>query len=327
MKMLSKKEALRLVGYDNGDVFTCTIDEMISDYYSVYLCTGMNKPKISKQLRKLGIPVIQEELQAVGECIKYLENMHFIALADPPEFFGQNEWALDGSCNRIDSPHGLNTSGLMRYLGARYCYIWDESGEPLARFYYFEHPEFGYYVSDAYTVDEHGLYLLPQFVLCALGDLGARIGDFKAVNALPICNSNGIWTNMASSRCSQFSTEYIPDVSAWEDYDGYVYVRSLDEYCRAGFCQWSDYLDDYLLENEAVWSSYADDWLLEADTVYSHYENDWLLEDTVEWSERLDSYINAETAVYSHAVQGYLPEYEAVWSEEFEDWLPSDYED
>lgn len=45
MKMLTENEMEALEGYDNGDVFTCTLDEMLSGYYSVYLCTGMNKPK------------------------------------------------------------------------------------------------------------------------------------------------------------------------------------------------------------------------------------------------------------------------------------------
>lgn len=173
-----------------------------------------------------------------------------------PTYSEQDNWAFDGSCN-CQGNVGEFTSEILNTLEeSRYCYIYDDIEEPIARFYYLE--KNGVYgLADLYSEKGHGYYLAPQILLCCAFNI--KLSEFKLFEGQLIRwnNSKGFWSNLASSQYKQYTSgEFTPltlDSSKVDEVylkNGCVYSRLLDRYITDGELEDSDYVycsnvDDY----------------------------------------------------------------------------------
>ena len=111
--------------------FVKTYQEMVETYYSPFSFEiGENAPKLTKQLTKQGKAFTVEEVQAFQELLtavynKEKESQFTIKFSDEqPDWFEQDSWAFDGSCNSQGNA-GEYTSEILNTLEeSRYCYIY-----------------------------------------------------------------------------------------------------------------------------------------------------------------------------------------------------------
>lgn len=163
---------------------TFSINELLNRYFGTdTIDLGENKPKLSKQLKKLNITVSDLEIKFWGEAVTELIGLYTDAdyfntyegnpydyefgvkfSAELPTYDEQDEWAFDGSCNNTDGCGNITSTTMATYEGSRYCYIYNTDGEPTGRFYYFSQVK-GFCVADWYRVSNHGEYSAP-LALC-----------------------------------------------------------------------------------------------------------------------------------------------------------------
>lgn len=252
---------------------------------------GENAPKLAKQLEKQGIKHTPGELQAFGDLKKYLwetdlsEDIDFIFHENLPEYDEQDEWAFAGSCH-CEGGEGQYTSEILQTLDeARYCYIWNEAGEPIGRFYYLEAGQ-DLAVADLYCEEGHGIYTVPKLLLAIA--YGRKYADFvKVDNQLvvsPHGNNHGYWSNLSTSQYSHYSTN--PE---WEP----IHILESD-------------FKGILAENGLEWSENCQTFVDGYDSEYIYCENigDYENYDCVGCCGQCGEYFS-ENGNYIDATQGY----------------------
>lgn len=228
--------------------FTKSYKELVGSYFKLTnYQIGENAPKLTKQLTKAGIEFTVEEVQAFQELLLAVfdnekeEIFTFNFSYNLPDYDNQDSWAFDGSCNSQGNV-GEFTSEILNTLDeARYCYIYDDMDEPVARFYYLEKNGV-YALADLYSDKGHGYYLAPQILLCCAFDL--KLEEFEPFSGVLLArdNASGFWSNLASSQYKHFTNGDFPTLSFDDSKVNWVYEKN--------DCVYSSLLERYITESE-----------------------------------------------------------------------------
>lgn len=257
-----------------------TYKELVQDYFKLASYqTGENTPKLTKQLTKAGIEFTVEEIQAFQELLLAVFDNEKGAIFTfnfsniLPDYDSQDNWAFDGSCNSQGNVGEFTSEILDTLEESRYCYIYDDIDEPVARFYYLEKNGV-YALADLYSEKGHGYYLAPQILLCCAFEL--KLEQFKLFSGVLInrANAQGFWSNLASSQYKHFTSGDFPTLS-------FNKIKVNEVYCKNG-CTYSNILDRYITESE------IDD----GDYIYCENVGDWDDRDNIFYCEGCGEYIS-----------------------------------
>ena len=270
---------------------TFTINGLLNRYFGTdSIELGENKPKLSKQLKKLNITVSDLETKFWGEAVTELIGLYTDAdyfnnyggnpydyefgvkfSAELPTYDEQDEWAFDGSCNNTDGCGNITSTALATYEGSRYCYIYSADGEPTGRFYYFSQPS-GFCVADWYRVGNHGEYNAPLALLLVHYNTKWETIEYTTEEVGNLVNTSGFWSNFASGSVRKY---YSPDfnfgaIKFKELYElnleeeGLIYIES-DGWVDEDQVVYSDEYDEYINRDDAVYAENIDSWVYEDD--------------------------------------------------------------
>ena len=199
-----------------------------------------------------------------------------------PDYEEQDNWAFDGSCNSQGAVGEFTSEILNTLEESRYCYIYDDMDNPIARFYYlYKNGVYG--LADLYSNKGHGFYLAPQILLCVAFNL--KLEQFKLFSGVLLDrnNTSGFWSNLASSQYKHFTNGDFPTLSFDEYKVNLVYDKN--------DCIYSNILDRYITESE----------IEDGDYVYCSNVNDWddrdgaiYCEGCGEWFSTSGHYVEAE---------------------------------
>lgn len=268
---------------------TLTINGLLNHYFNTdSIELGENKPKLSKQLKKLKIEISDLEIKFWGEAVTELIGLYCDAdylndyegnpydyefgvkfSAELPTYDEQDEWAFDGSCNNTGGCGNVTSTALATYEGSRYCYIYNTDGEPTGRFYYFRQPS-SFCVVDWYRVGNHGEYNAPLALLLVHYEVKWETIEYTTEEVGNLVNTDGFWSNFACARVRKY---YSPDFDF-----GAVKFKELYE---------------LNLEEEGL--------------IYIENEG-WLDEDEVVYSDEYGEYINLDDAVYAENIDSWVKE-------------------
>lgn len=271
---------------------TFSINELLNRYFNTdAIDLGENKPKLSKQLKKLKIEVSDLEIKFWGEAVTELIGLYTDAdylndyegnpydyefkvkfSAELPDYEEQNEWAFDGSCNNTEGCGHVTSTALATYEGSRYCYIYNEDDEPTARFYYFSQPS-GFCVSDWYRVGNHGEYNAPLALLLVHYGVKWETIEYTTEEVGNLYNEEGFWSNFA---CGSVRKYYSPefDFGAVEFKDlnalnlgekGLIYLENEGWVDEDGVVYSNEY-EEHILRDSAVYAENIDSWVYEDDS-------------------------------------------------------------
>lgn len=222
--------------------------ELAEDYFGFEdFKVGENAPKLSKQLSKLNIKYTQGELQAFQELLTAVFSNEkamvysFEFSSNLPGYNNQDSWAFGGSCNSQGDVGEFTSEILDTLEESRYCYIYDDMDEPVARFYYLEKNGV-YALADLYSDKGHGYYLAPQILLCVA--FGIKLEQFKLFSGVLINrdNTKGFWSNLASPQYKHFTNGEFPTL--------YFDEYKVNEVYYNNDCVYSSLLERYITESE-----------------------------------------------------------------------------
>ena len=268
-----------------------SINGLLNTYFSTdKIDLGENKPKLSKQLKKLKIEISDLELKFWGEAVAEMTGLFVDAdylnnydgnpydyefpikfSAELPTYDEQNEWAFDGSCNNTEGCGNITSTALASYEGSRYCYIYNADEEPTARFYYFSQPT-GFCVADWYRVSNHGEYNAPLALLLVHYGVKWETIEYTTEEVGNLVNTDGFWSNLA---CSSVRKYYIPEFDfgavKFKDLyelnleeEGLIYIEN-EGWMDKDEAVYSDEYDEYILKDNAVYAENIDSWVYEED--------------------------------------------------------------
>lgn len=267
---------------------TFTINELLNTYFGTEkIELGENKPKLANQLRKLKIEVSDLELKFWGEAVteliglftdadylnNYNENPYDYEFgvkfsAELPDYEEQDEWAFDGSCNSKGCCGEVTSTALATYEGSRYCYIYNNDGEPTGRFYYFSQPT-GFCVADWYRVSNHGEYSAPLALLLVHYGVKWETIEYTTEEVGNLYNEEGFWSNLACDRVRKY---YSPNFDF-------------------GAVQFSE-LSCLNLEEEGLIYLENEGWVSEDDVVFSDEYAEYIKQDNAVYAENIDSWVH-----------------------------------
>lgn len=270
---------------------TFTINGLLNTYFGTdKIELGENKPKLSKQLKKLKIEVSDLEIKFWGEAVTELIGLYTDAdyfnnyegnpydyeflikfSAELPDYEEQDDWAFDGSCNCKGGCGEITSTALATYEGSRYCYIYNKYGEPTGRFYYFSQPT-GFCVADWYRVGNHGEYSAPLALL--LVHYGVKWETIRGAKTEVgnLYNSNGFWSNFTCDRVMKyFSPDFAFDAVQFKDLnelnleeEGLIYIEN-EGWVEEDTVVYSDEYGEHILRDDAVYADNIDSWVYEED--------------------------------------------------------------
>ena len=271
---------------------TFTINGLLNTYFGTdSIELGENKPKLSKQLKKLKIEVSDLEIKFWGEAVTELIGLYTDAdyfnnydgnpydyefgvkfSAELPTYDEQDEWAFDGSCNNTDGCGNITSTALATYEGSRYCYIYNEDGEPTGRFYYFSQPS-GFCVADWYRVGNHGEYSAPLALLLAHYGVKWETIEYTTEEVGNLVNTDGFWSNFACDRVRKYySPEFDFGAVEFKDLnelnleeEGLIYIEN-EGWVSEDEVVFSDEYEEYISRDDAVYAENTDSWVLEDDS-------------------------------------------------------------
>lgn len=267
---------------------TFSINGLLNSYFNTdKIELGENKPKLSKQLKKLKIEISDLETKFWGEAVSefvglaqdadvyssteiYDYQFQIDFSANLPTFYEQDDWAFDGSCNNTEDCGCVTSEALATYEHSRYCYIKDAEDTPIGRFYYFSQPE-GFCVADWYRLSEHGEYCAPlALLLVKYGYKWEEIeSTFQEVGDL--LNENGFWSNFASGSVRKhYSPDFNFDIVTFKDLE----YLNLGKYGLI----WSD-SQGWMSEDEVVYSDEYGEYIDSDRAVYTDNIDSWVYED------------------------------------------------
>ena len=269
---------------------TFTINGLLNAYFGTdAIELGENKPKLSKQLKKLKIEVSDLEIKFWGEAVTELIGLYTDAdylnlyegnpydyefgvkfSAELPAYDEQDEWAFDGSCNTTEGCGHVTSTALATYEGSRYCYIYNTDDEPTGRFYYFSQPT-GFCVADWYRVGNHGEYSAPLALLLVHYNTKWETIEYTTEEVGDLENTNGFWSNLA---CGSVRKYYSPEFDF-----GAVEFKDLDELNLGKYGLIYTKSGGWLDEDEVVYSDEYDEYINRDDAVYAENIDSWVYED------------------------------------------------
>lgn len=271
---------------------TFTINGLLNTYFGTETIElGENKPKLSKQLKKLKIEVSDLEIKFWGEAVTELIGLYCDAdyfnlyegnpydyefgvkfSAELPTYNEQDEWAFDGSCNNTDGCGNITSTAMATYEGSRYCYIYSADGEPTARFYYFSQPS-GFCVADWYRVGNHGEYNAPLALLLVHYGVKWETIEYTTEGVGNLVNTEGFWSNFACDRVRKYySPEFDFGVVVFKDLnelnleeEGLIYLEN-EGWLDGDEVVYSDEYEEYICRDSAVYAVNIDSWVYEDDS-------------------------------------------------------------
>lgn len=269
---------------------TFTINGLLNSYFNTdAIELGENKPKLSKQLKKLKIEVSDLEIKFWGEAVTeliglftdadYLNNYEGNPYdyefgvkfsAELPTYDEQDEWAFDGSCNNTGSCGNVTSTALATYGGSRYCYIYNTDGEPTGRFYYFSQPT-GFCVADWYRVGNHGEYSAPLALLLTHYRVKWETIEYTTEGVGNLENTDGFWSNFA---CNCVRKYYSPDFDF-----GAVEFKDLNELNLGEQGLTYTESDGWVYEDEVIYSDEYEGYISRDRAVYAENIGSWVYED------------------------------------------------
>lgn len=284
---------------------TFTINELLNRYFNTdAIELGENKPKLSKQLKKLNITVSDLEIKFWGEAVTELIGLYTDAdyfntyegnpydyefgvkfSAELPTYDEQDDWAFDGSCNNTDGCGNITSTAMATYEGSRYCYIYSADNEPTARFYYFSQPS-GFCVADWYRVGNHGEYSAPLALLLVHYGVKWETIEYTTEEVGNLVNTDGFWSNFA---CSSVRKYYSPDFDF-----GAVEFKELEELNLGVEGLIYLYNEGWVSEDDVVFSDEYEEYIPRDNAVYCENIDSWVYED----DSQLDSCANCGNPVH-----------------------------
>jgi len=271
---------------------TFTINGLLNRYFNTdSIELGENKPKLSKQLKKLKIEVSDLEIKFWGEAVTELIGLYTDAdylnnyegnpydyefsvkfSAELPTYDEQDDWAFDGSCNNTDGCGNITSTALASYEGSRYCYIYNADNEPTARFYYFSQP-LGFCVADWYRVSNHGEYNAPLALLLVHYGVKWETIEYTTEEVGNLYNTDGFWSNFACDRVRKYySPDFDFEAVQFKDLHelnlgegGLIYIEN-EGWVDEDEVVYSDEYEEYINRDDAVYAENIDSWVLEDDS-------------------------------------------------------------
>lgn len=270
---------------------TFSINELLNRYFNTdSIELGENKPKLSKQLKKLKIEVSDLEIKFWGEAVTELIGLYTDAdyfnthegnpydyefgvkfSAELPNYEEQDEWAFNGSCNNTNGCGNITSTALATYEGSRYCYIYNTDGEPTGRFYYFSQPS-DFCVADWYRVSNHGEYSAPLALLLVHYGVKWEAIEYTTEEVGNLVNCEGFWSNFACDSVRKYYSpefdfgalefKYLCELNL-EEY-GLVYTES-DGWVDKDEVIYSDEYEEYIIRDRAVYAENIGSWVYEDD--------------------------------------------------------------
>ena len=276
-----------------------SINGLLNKYFNTdKIELGENKPKLSKQLKKLKIEISDLELKFWGEAVTELIGLYCDAdylnnydgnpydyefpikfSAELPDYDEQDDWAFDGSCNSKGGCGEVTSTALATYEGSRYCYIYNKYEEPTGRFYYFSQPK-GFCVADWYRVGNHGEYSAPLALLLVHYGVKWETIEYTTEEVGDLYNEEGFWSNFA---CGSVRKYYSPDFDF-------------------GAVQFSG-LSCLNLEDEGLIYIENEGWLDEDEAVYSDEYGEYIRRDAAVYAENIDSWVYEEDSNLDECAQ------------------------
>lgn len=267
-----------------------SINGLLNKYFNTdKIELGENKPKLSKQLKKLKIEISDLETKFWGEAVVELIGLFTDAdysniyegnpydyefkvkfSAELPAYDEQDDWAFDGSCNNTDGCGNITSTALATYEGSRYCRIYSADGEPTGRFYYFSQPS-GFCVADWYRVGNHGEYSAPLALLLTHYGVKWETIEYITEEVGNLANCGGFWSNFACDRVRKY---YSPDFDF-----GAVEFKDLNELNLKEQGLIYTESDGWIDEDEATYSEEYEEYIDQDRAVYAENINSWVYED------------------------------------------------
>lgn len=147
-----RTHVLKVPNYGNT-ILEVNMQNVLRKYYSndnIVIDHGKQAPKLSKQLKKVGVTATNEELIAFNElkqwlgCVAEVSRPDEVILLDMGDFTIPNNvdnWAFQDSCNTSGSCAGNGTSLILKAMGYKYLKLYHynldtEEANPLARAYF-----------------------------------------------------------------------------------------------------------------------------------------------------------------------------------------------
>lgn len=226
----------------NPNLKKFTYKSMVKDYFGLDLKEGDNAPKLAKQLKKAGISYTDEEIRHFGEVQKWWNNWYnandystikennfrcrdlWIDTKDFEIPLIVDDWAFNGSCNKVNSSAGADTHLILKHLGFNFLKGYSTYAvnggyylKPSMRTYYYKYGNdlghAGTY-ADFEGTRAKACYEFTTVLLCIM--FGKKVNDFSQVGGMPIpcdtVNKEGIdgyfsfWANQAENDYSKFGT-------------------------------------------------------------------------------------------------------------------------
>lgn len=268
-----------------------SINGLLNKYFNTEkIELAENKPKLSKQLKKLKIEVSDLEIKFWGEAVTEMIGLYTDAdylntyegnpydyefpvkfSAELPDYNEQDEWAFDGSCNNTDGCGNITSTALATYEGSRYCYIYNKYGEPTGRFYYFSQPS-GFCVADWYRVGNHGEYSAPLALLLTHYGVKWETIEYTTEEVGNLVNCDGFWSNFACGSVRKYYSHNF-DFGAVKfkelyeinlEEEGLIYIEN-EGWLNEDEVVYSEEYGKYINQNDAVYCENIDSWVYEED--------------------------------------------------------------
>lgn len=250
-----RTNVLKAPNYGNT-ILEVNMQNVLRKYYnndSIVIEHGAQAPKLSKQLKKVGVTATNEELIAFNEfkqwlgCVADVSSPNEVILLDMGDFTIPNNvdnWAFQDSCNQSGSCAGNGTALVLKAMGYKYlklyrCDLDTEESNPLARAYfkakYGELAHAGMYSQGRNHVNRIG-YTAYEFTSLLLATVFKRkLKHFKRISGQTIESG------------SEFEDAYNEDINYWSNMSGANDYRTLGTASILegdSYSKWADEIHD-----------------------------------------------------------------------------------
>lgn len=250
-----RTNVLKAPNYGNT-ILEVNMQNVLRKYYnndSIVIEHGAQAPKLSKQLKKVGVTATNKELIAFNEfkqwlgCVADVSSPNEVILLDMGDFTIPNNvdnWAFQDSCNQSGSCAGNGTALVLKAMGYKYlklyrCDLDTEESNPLARAYfkakYGELAHAGMYSQGRNHVNRIG-YTAYEFTSLLLATVFKRkLKHFKRILGQTIESG------------SEFEDAYNEDINYWSNMSGANDYRTLGTASileEDSYSKWADEIHD-----------------------------------------------------------------------------------
>lgn len=250
-----RTDVLKAPNYGNT-ILEVNMQNVLRKYYSndtIVIEHGAQAPKLSKQLKKVGVTATNEELIAFNEfkqwlgCVAKVSRPDEVILLDMGDFTIPNNvdnWAFQDSCNQSGSCAGNGTALILKAMGYKYMKLYrydliSDEATPLARAYfkakYGELAHAGMYSEGRNHINRIG-YTAYDFTSLLLATVFKRkLKHFKKILGQTIESG------------SEFEDAYNEEMNYWSNMSGandYKTLGTASILEEDSYSKWSDVIHD-----------------------------------------------------------------------------------